>query len=255
MMYVNPQPLGTTMTTTTPTHLAHDNVVDNALRAFQNKRAVIETLSSKLDPLNVANFDVTVKDVVVVYEDTLNDTTSGYNYLRTEVIIPLTFGFLRIDWHTRLYKGSASCYVTYSYNIPSFGRHDQLLYKNRIERSVTVDMMDGKMVSKLEKKIKSLVEGVHTWYDAGNCNHFASYGMVFVSVSGNDYNTWRMHDTYAELERLRLRIAITVNNHKTNPQLRTDVDAVAMLDGITKMQEMFYKQSRGPKKFTGGIYL
>ncbi len=188
-----------------------------------------------------------------MYEDTLNDTTSGYNYLRTEVIIPLTFGFLRIDWHTRLYKGSASCYVTYSYNIPSFGRHDQLLYKNRIERSMTVDMMDGKMVSKLEKKIKSLVEGVHTWYDAGNCNHFASYGMVF--VSGNDYNTWRMHDTYAELERLRLRIAITVNNHKTNPQLRDDVDAVAMLDGITKMQEMFYKQSRGPKKFTGGIYL
>jgi len=251
MMYVNSQPLGTTMTTT-PTHLAHANVVENAVRAFHNKLSVIETLSPKLDPLNTANFNISANDAVV-YQDTIDDPTSGYKYLRSEIIIPLTFGFLRIDWHTQNYRSSPTCYITYSYNIPSFGRYDQLLYKNRIERSMTVDMTDVKMVSKLEKKIKSLVEAVHTWYDAGNGDHFASYGMV--SVAGNEYQTWRLRDFYAELECLRLRAAITVNNHKKHPNLSNDVDTVALLDGITKMQEMFYKQSRDPDKFTGVIYL
>ena len=54
---------------------------------------------------------------------------------------------------------------------------------------------------------------------------------------------------------MKLRVAITVQGAKDNPMQPNHVDMVALLDGFTRLQEMFYNQSRGQDKFDSPIYL
>lgn len=176
-----------------------------------------------------------------------------YKQIGTEAIINLSYGLIRIEVNVREYRTQPSCYVTYSYNLPSFGRYDQLLYKNRIERSMSIDndMSDAKIVAQLEKKIKSLVEATLKWRKENTGKYLENHGLI----KDNNYCTWPMRDMYSDLEKMKLRVAITVQNAKDNPQQPNHVDMVALLDGFTRLQEMFYNQSRGQDKFDSPIHL
>ena len=231
----------------------HDRMVDNARNAFLNKRHVLETLKGPLDPLGIADFG---NVNFVNYSDTVSAPAKNmgfYKQIATEAIINLSYGLIRIEVSVREYKTQPTCYVTYSYNLPSFGRYDQLLYKNRIERSMSIDndMSDAKIVAQLEKKIKSLVEATLKWRKESTGQYLENHGLI----RNNNYFTLPMHDMYSDLEKMKLRVAITVQNAKDNPQQPNHVDMVALLDGFTRLQEMFYNQSRGQDKFDSPIHL
>lgn len=231
----------------------HDRMVDNARNAFLNKRHVLDTLKGPLDPLEIADFG---NVNFVNYCDTVSTTVKNMGYYKqiaTEAIINLSYGFIRIEVCVRDYRDQPTCYLTYSYNLPSFGRYDQLLYKNRIERSMTIDndMSDAKIVAQLEKKIKSLVEAMLKWRKESTGQYLENHGLI----KDNNYCIWPMRDMYSDLEKMKLRVAITVQNAKDNPMQPNHVDTVALLDGFTRLQEMFYNQSRGQDKFDSPIHL
>ncbi len=231
----------------------HDRMIDNARNALLNKRHVLDTLKESLDPLRISDFS---NVNFVNYSDTVTAPVKHMGYYKqicSEAIIHLTYGFVRVEVNVRDYRNQPSCYLTYSYNLPSFGRYDQLLYKNRIERSMTIDndMSDAKIIAQLEKKIKSLVEATLKWRKEGTGQYLENHGLI----KDNVYSTWPMRDMYSDLEKMKLRVAVTVQNAKDNPMQPNHVDMVAMLDGFTRLQEMFYNQSRGQDKFDSPIHL
>lgn len=113
------------------------------------------------------------------------------------------------------------------------------------------DMSDAKIVAQLEKKIKSLVEAMLKWRKESTGQYLENHGLI----KDNNYCIWPMRDMYSDLEKMKLRVAITVQNAKDNPMQPNHVDTVALLDGFTRLQEMFYNQSRGQDKFDSPIHL
>lgn len=232
----------------------HDRMIDNARNALLNKRHVLDTLKESLDSLRISDFS---NVNFVNYSDTVTAPVKRMGYYKqicSEAIIHLTYGFVCVEVDVRDHnRGQPSCYLTYSYNLPSFGRYGQLLYKNRIERSMTIgdDMSDAKIIAQLEKKIKSLVEATLKWRKEGTGQYLENHGLI----KDNNYCTWSMRDMYSYLEKMKLRVAVTIQNAKDNPQQPNYVDMVALLDGFTRLQEMFYNQSRGQDKFDSPIHL
>ena len=143
----------------------------------------------------------------------------------------------------------------YSFHLVSFGRWDQLLYRNRLERSMSVDITksDAKLIGELLRKVKGLEEGIVKWYDTSG-KYITNFGLT-KSECVNVYNNWHVNELFRGLEKLRVRLSAAKSVADNNPNSPNDIDVAGMLDSVNALQDSVYKRIRGVGKFDMDIYV
>ena len=233
---------------------SHARLVELALSAFQKHSASLEKSLAPLDPHGVADYvNITPSDFV----EYKNQSQTQYSSERiaSEHIIKLSYGFINIVVHSDQFKGKVGGSIMYSFHLVSFGRWDQLLYRNRLERSMSVDITksDAKLIGELLRKVKGLEEGIVKWYDTSG-KYITNFGLT-KSDDVNVYNNWHVNELFRGLEKLRVRLSAAKSVADNNPNSPNDIDVSGMLDSVNALQDSVYNRIRGVGKFDVDIYV